>query len=302
MNSHEFIYCSSGINKVKELSFLSWKERLLAERLTRKAAMVIQNLQQNNNHWEEVCWRMIARNLGGKVNSEAFESIAASVSINILAKHRHQIHQLEALLLGQAGLLHASFTEDYPQLLFREYQYLQKKYRLEKATVPVQFLRMRPSNFPTIRLAQLASLVHTSSHLFSKIIESEHINEIRSYFNITANDYWHYHYKFDEPSAFLPKKIGDDTIDNIIINTIVPLLFAYGFYHSNESYKVKAFKWLEATKAEKNNITKGFQKFNVINKTAFDSQSLIELKNSYCMPKRCLECTVGVTLLRRSDN
>jgi hypothetical protein len=298
MNSKSFIPCENSINTVRDITWESWKDRLLAERLLRKSSTAEIFLKQNNFHWEETFWWLLARNFGIKVNADAFETIARSISINILAKHKTQIHQLEALLLGQAGLLEGKFTDDYPVLLQKEYKFLKAKYSLKSVSVPVFFLRMRPGNFPTVRLAQLAMLVQDSSHLFSKIKEAKTTKEVKAWLDVTANDYWHYHYKFDEASAFRKKKLGTAMVDNIIINTICPVLFAYGNYHDENKYKEKALKWLEETAAEKNNITKGFQKLGIENRNAFDSQALIELMNEYCSKKRCLECGVGNALLK----
>jgi hypothetical protein len=302
MNNVSFIPCEESINTVREIIWNSWKERLLAERLLRKSAIVEQFLQQSEFHWEESFWWLLARNFGMKVNASAFEAVARSVSINILAKHRNQIHQLEALLLGQAGLLQGDFTEDYPQLLQREYRFLQAKYKLKPVHDPVFFLRMRPGNFPSIRLAQLAALVNQSSHLFSKIKETASVKQIRGWFDVPANDYWHYHYRLDEESSFKKKNIGSGMVDNIIINTIVPVLFAYGSYNNENLYKLKALQWLEDTQAEKNVITKGFELTGMANKTAYDSQVLIELKNQYCDQRKCLDCAVGNYLLKKVEN
>ena len=237
-----------------------------------------------------------------KINADAFEAIAKTISVNILAKHKTQIHQLEALLLGQAGLLEGRFKEDYPKLLQKEYKFLKEKYSLKKIHLPVHFLRMRPGNFPTIRLAQLAMLVQSSAHLFSKIKDANSIKQVKEWFDVTANDYWHYHYRFDETSAFKKKKLGDSMIDNIIINTTCPVLFAYGKHHSENKDKNKAVKWLEEITAESNSITKGFQHLGIENKNAFDSQALIELKNEYCNKKRCLDCSVGNAILKTSPS
>lgn len=299
MNSSSFIPCEKSIHSIRDITWKSWKERLLAERLLRKAKTVETHLQQNNYHWEETFWWLLARNFGMKVNADAFEAIARSIPLNILAKQKHQIHQLEALLTGQGGLLIEKFTEDYPQLLQKEYTFQQGKYQLKPIHLPLHFLRMRPGNFPTIRLAQLAMLVHDSSHLFSKIKEANSVKDIKQWFDVTANDYWHYHYRFDETSAFKKKKLGTAMIDNIIINTVCPALFAYGNYHSEQKYKDKAVQWLEETAAEKNSITKGFQQIGIENKNAYDSQALIELKNEYCCKKKCLDCSVGNYLLKK---
>ena len=157
---------------------------------------------------------------------------------------------------------------------------------------------MRPANFPTVRLAQLAMLVHNSLHLFSKIKEGSSVTEIKALLNVTANDYWHYHYTLNEPSAFKKKNLGAQMIDNILINTVVTVLFAYGHYHKEESYTNKALQWLLEITAEKNTITKGFSQLGIANKNAFDSQALIQLKNEYCSKKHCLDCAVGNKLLK----
>jgi Protein of unknown function (DUF2851) len=298
MNAASFIPCEKSIASVRDITWKSWKERLLVERLLRKTKQVELSLQQNNYHWEETFWWLLARNFGMKVNAAAFEAMAKSIPLTIPAKHKNQIHQLEALLLGQAGLLNKQFTEDYPQLLKKEYEFLKKKYNLKTADNSIFFLRMRPGNFPTVRLAQLAMLIHQSAHLFSKIKEAENVSVVKDWFNVTANDYWHYHYKFDETSSYEKKKLGAVMIDNIIINTICPMLFAYGSYHNEQLYKDKALKWLEETGAESNSITKGFAQLGIENATAFDSQALIELKNEYCNNKKCLDCAAGNFLLK----
>ena len=239
------------------------------------------------------------RNFGIKVNAEAFEMIARSLPVALLAKQKHQLILLEALLMGQAGLLKPDHPADkYFSMLKKEYQFQQTKYQLEPIALPVHFLRMRPGNFPGIRLAQLAVLLYQSTSMFTKIRDCASLAELKVFFDITANDYWHYHYSFDEISTYKPKKLGTVMLDNIIINTIAPLLFAYGSYHREHSYKDRAIQWLEQTTAEYNTITRGFAELGISNKNASDSQSLIELKQSYCDKKRCLECTVGCWLVR----
>lgn len=299
MQNSEVIACGNEIATVKPLTWLSWKERLVAERLTRKAETIFAYLQHTKAHWEEVFWWLLARNFGMKVNAEAFEAIARSIPLQALAKQKSSIHQMEAILFGQAGLLNHSFVEDYPKLLQREYHFLKTKYALQPTFVAIHFLRMRPGNFPTVRLAQLAMLVHRSQHLFSKLLEANTLKEIQVWLQVSANDYWHSHYRFDETSDYKPKRLGSDMIKNIIINTIVPLLFAYGLYHRQEKFKTKALQWLEEMKAESNAITNLFQQLSIGNESAFDSQSLIQLKNEYCNPKRCLDCAIGNALLKK---
>ena len=296
-NGH-FIACEKLPHQLGELSLTSWKQRLVAERLLIKSENIFQILSETNFHWEETFWWLIAANFGLKVNSEMFKKIAQSLPLSVLAKHKHNLIQIEAMLFGQAGLLKKDFQEKYPIMLQKEYRFYQKKYQLQPVDGELFFLRMRPANFPTIRLAQLAMLIHNSEHLFSKIKETDSVAEVKQMFSLEANDYWHYHYIFDEKAERKIKSLGKQMIDNVIINTIVPILFAYGLHHEEEVYKEKAIKWLEEISAEKNSITKGFASLHYSNNNAFDSQAFIQLKNAYCNKKLCLECAIGNSLLR----
>ncbi|GAA4753905.1 DUF2851 family protein [Flavisolibacter ginsenosidimutans] len=300
MNNASFIPCGGNIVSAKELIWKGWKERLLVERLSRKAEHVLCLFEASNCHWEETFWWMLARAFGGKINGDAFEAMARSVPVNLLSKHKTSLHQLESLLLGQTNLLNDAFEEDYPKLLQREYRFLKSKYNLQPTAVPVLLLRMRPGNFPTVRLAQLAALVHQTTHLFSRIIEAQKLGEITDAFAVAANDFWHYHYTLKEASSFKKKTIGADMADNVIINTVVPVLFAYGLYRNEEKYKDKALRWLDETSAEVNRVTKGFEFIGIKNRSAYDSQALLELRNEYCSEKRCLNCSVGNHLLREA--
>ena len=298
MMREAFVPCEDYLPVLDEMKWLAWKERMAIERLQRKSVIVLDLLAEANNHWEEVFWWMLARNFGMKVNADIFESIARSLPVNILAKHKNQIHQLEGLLLGQAGLLEQDFNEDYPQLLKREYNFYQKKYHLKQLSVKPFFLRMRPANFPTIRLAQLAMLINQSTHLFSKIKETNDVLTVKELLNVTANDYWHYHYRIDEAGEYQPKQLGKQMTENIIINTAVPVLFAYGSFNKEEAIKDKALQWLSELSPEKNTITTKWTSNRVINKNALESQGLLELKNNYCNLRRCIECSVGNAILK----
>jgi len=302
MESPAIIPCKKNIQQVNDIVWLSWKQRLLVERLQRKSMIVQQYLKQNNDHWEETLWWLIAGNFGIKVNTVAFEAVARSISVQILAKHKNNIHQLEALLLGQAGLLDNDFTDSYPLMLKKEYLFLKGKYHLPGVYQNVHFLRMRPGNFPTIRLSQLAALIHGSSHLFSRIKEAKTIGEIKKLLAVTPNDYWHYHYVFDELSAFKKKTMGRQTIENIIINTIVPVLYTYGSLHIDEIYKSRSMEWLEGIAPEENAIIEKWKRIKMSPKNSFESQALLELNASYCDKKRCLECAIGNSLLKKASN
>jgi hypothetical protein len=292
------IACQNFLPALSDLGWLAWKERLAIERLKLKSDKILGLFEVSNHHWEEVFWWITAANFGIKVNAELFEQVARSIPLTILGKHKNQIHQIEALLCGQAHLLDDEFKEDYPQLLQREYLFLQKKYHLSPVNATACFLRMRPANFPTLRLAQLAMLIYNGSHLFSKMKEFHSLKEAKELFDITCNDYWHYHYLFDEPSSFKPKHLGIQMINNIFINAVIPVLFAYGLYTNDQKCKDKAIGWLGEIKAEENSITRSWQVSGIKKATALDSQALIQLRNHYCQNKLCLECAVGNKILK----
>ncbi len=298
MAAQSFIPCGSSIGTINPLVVIAFQGRLLAERLERRAAYIRDCLAQNQQHWEETCWWLLAKNFGCRLNEDAFEAVARSLPVRLLARHKGQIHQLEALLFGQAGLLDSNFAEDYPALLRREYEYLQKKYALAPIHHRFHFLRMRPVNFPTVRLAQLAALINRSTGMFSEMMSAESIKELYRILDCEANDYWHYHFRFDEPGNYQPKRLGKSMLDTLIINTAAPLLFAYGLHHDNDSQQARAIHWLEELAAEKNKITSSFRKLGVAARHAADSQGLLELKAHYCDKKKCLDCAIGAALLK----
>jgi hypothetical protein len=300
MQQPHHIPCYADIHSVPAITWQSWQQRLLVERLQQKAEHIQQLLIQNNNHWEQVCWQLTCRYFGAPVNTESFEQIAASLPVNILAKHKLQLHQLEALLLGQAGFLQNDFTEHYPLLLQKEYNFLKAKYSLKSIDRPPVFLRMRPVNFPTVRLAQLAMLLHQSVHLFSKIKEADSLSKLAALFSVTASAYWNTHYHLKESVAHQPKKTGQQLINTLLINVAAPLLFSYGRQQAETKYCDQALLLLEEIGPEKNNVTNAFVQLQVENRNAFTSQALLHLKKNYCDTKRCLECAVGNAILKRS--
>lgn len=296
-----FIPCGKHIRGIGSLVWQSWTERLMIERLEDRSRLIFQCLEQNQFHWEETFWWMIAGNFGIRVNRSAFEAVARSIPLPAIARHRKQVNQVEALLFGQANLLGAKFSEDYPAMLKKEYQFLKKKYGLIPINEPIHFLRMRPSNFPSVRLAQLAMLIHQSEQLFSRIRETSRLAEVKALFDLTANDYWHYHYIFDELTAFRPKHLGNQMTENILINTIIPMLFAYGQHQGMQPLKERALDWLSQMPAELNTISQGFSRLGIPIFNAFDSQACIQLKKQYCDCRRCLECGVGAKLLGKEN-
>jgi len=295
----QFIACENLPSGLGDLALNSWKQRLVAERLIIKSKSIFTDLGQTNYHWEETFWWLTAANFGLTLNSGVFKKMARSLPLSLVAKHKKNIIQVEALLYGQAGSLNKTFKDKYPKMLQKEYFFYQKKYKLSPVDEELCYLRMRPANFPTIRLAQLAMLICSSEHLFSKIKEAESIEEVKEMFSVAANDYWHYHYIFDETSEYKVKKLGSQMVNNIIINTVVPVIFSYGLHHSEEALKEKAIRWLEEIAPEKNTITQGFERLQYSNKNAFDSQAYIQLKKEYCDHRLCLQCAIGNSILKK---
>jgi hypothetical protein len=295
-----FIPCDKSIAATSPLVLTHWKERLLTERLLQKAAPVLEGIQQTGGHWEEIFWRTLARNFGIIVNATAFEEMAVLTPLNLLAKNKHAQVKIESLLMGQSGLLEDLFQDEYPRMLQQEYRLMSMKYQLRQSPVKPLFLRMRPLAFPTIRLSQLATLVYQSSHLLSAILEKDKIEDVKDLFRVPANDYWLYHYRFDNAATFKEKILGEDMVNNIITNTIIPVLFAYGQQKNEPKYKQRALNWLLQMPAEVNSIIRAFSRLGVKVNDAAGSQALIQLKNQYCRTRRCLECAVGAALLKNA--
>lgn len=295
----QWIPCANQLNSVSSFTLNNWLERLLIERMERKAKTISSLLELNKNNLEETFYIHLARNFGMKVNAVPFELLAKSLPNSFLGKHKSSLFQVEALLFGQSGLLEKSFKDDYPNQLKKEYLFLQKKFSLQPIEGHLwKFLRLRPVNFPTVRIAQLASLIHNSSGLFSKIMEAEKVEEHRKLLNAETSDYWNTHYVFDKASTTQKKNLGTVAIDNIIINSIVPFMFVYATYRGIEEYKDKAVALLEQLNSEKNNIIEKYTALGIKSKSAATSQSLLELKNEYCSFKKCLNCGIGISLLK----
>jgi hypothetical protein len=295
MQYRSFVPCERQLPQVGENIWSAWKPQLLEERLYKRTLFIQSCLEQNNQHWEETVWWLLARNFGHKINTASFEAVARSLPLSLLARHVGRIDQLEALLLGQAGLLEADFSEGYPLALQQEFRYLQKKYRLSAIHPSVLFLRMRPGNFPGIRLAQLAGLLSLSTSWFARIKETDSPREFKKMMTVTASPYWNDHHA---PSG--PKRMGEQIKSSILINTCSPLLFAYGHLRKEGAYRDKALRWLTEIPAEKNALVTGWGRQGIYSRNAADTQALLELKTCYCDPKKCLECAVGSFLLSGS--
>jgi len=301
LESKTWIPCERQIAGVSKLSWTSWKDRLIVERLEQKSIRIKEVLNQTNNDWQETFYRVVARNFGFKANSEGMEMLAESLPQRILAKHRSDPFQVEALLFGQAGFLEGNFTDDYPKSLKDEYAFLQKKYDLKPINFSVwKMSRLRPSNFPAIRIAQLADLVCKSEHLFSTILEKENLEEISDLFQVQAHSYWLSHYRFDVVGSEKPSlRMGSNSVENVLINSVAAVLFTYGQHNSDEKFIDRSQKILELCSAEDNHIMTNWSRLGVKTTNAADSQSLLWLYNEYCAKKRCLSCQVGLELLKK---
>ena len=297
------IACSRQLSNVKPLIKESWLNRLLAERWESKLADWKDLLDESAGDWRSVLYWRTAANFGFKVNAAPFLMLARSISHNILAKHKDSIFQLEALLFGQAGMLGRDFKDDYPNELKKEYTYLRQKYNLEPIPEHLwKFMRMRPPNFPTIRIAQFAALIDKSLHLFSHIVESSTVKEIRSLLEVKASEYWDTHYRFDgEPQRTYAKALGVDSIDNLIINTMAPVQFLYAHYQGNIDQQERALQLLSSVDAESNKVITVWEQNNWKPESAAQSQAMLQLFNNYCSNKRCLECSIGLNVIKNQN-
>jgi hypothetical protein len=298
--NQSIIPCESSIAGIDGLIMQNWLTRVLVERLEKRSAAVIDTLTINRGDWEETFYQFLAANFGFKTNALPFELMAKSLPQLTLAKYKNNSMQIEAMIFGQAGFLEAELKDEYPLKLKKEYNFLRKKYSLKPIENHLwKFMRLRPQNFPTIRLAQFAALIVQSNHLFSKILEIKDINALRALFtSIKVNDYWDDHYRFDVPSKPSSKTLGASSIDILLINTLALFLFSYGKQHQQQYYISRSLKLLENLPPEQNNITEDFVTLGLKINNAFESQALLELKNNYCNYKKCLQCGVGNKILK----
>ena len=292
------IPCENKISAIPGIFIRSWKNALLTERLLQKTENISEILSQNNRHWEEAFYLNLARSFGFGTNGQAFEMLAASLPMQILGKHKNDLSQLEALLFGQAGLLAAKEEDAYLLSLRKEYDFLKIKYDLKPIDGSQwKLLRLRPDNFPHVRIAQFAALIHKSTGLFSKITENPDIQYLQGIFRVEPSEYWKTHYLFAHESHKSLKGIGQKAIEGIIINTVVPFLFSFADTRGNQSMKDKAIEILEKLPAENNVITRMWHETGIDCASAFDSQALIQLKKEYCDKRNCLRCRIGHKVL-----
>ncbi len=278
-------------------------ETAVIKRLQRKAAEVTALLAKTGNNWEEAAYRLTCRNFGLKINAEPAEQLATLLPFKVLQHHTDQLIQLEALLFGQAGLLPETPTDEYSQKLKKEYSFLKHKYQLSSPLPGHQwkFFRLRPANFPTVRLAQLAAFFYQNPRFFSTLLQAGSLKELAPLFKFSVSAYWQEHYLFGKKRSKPIGKAGTSWKNTLLLNTLPPLLFAYSQHKQELAYQEKAIKWLEELPAEKNHL---IAEWNQLGQTAFngfDSQGLIEMHQQFCMAKKCLSCGIGLSILSKKQ-
>lgn len=303
---HEEHYppCYRIIPRLPLLTQHAWLSALTTERLEQKTRRIEGYLQRTGQDWERTFFIVLARNFGFSVNSEAFEQWAFSLDLSALSKHRDDALLVEAFFFGQAGLLEeeaveASCRDEHYQLLLREYRFLQSKFGLKPiGSGTWKMLRLRPQNFPCIRLSQLANLYHERRVDFSHILEASTAQALRDLLCATVTPYWQNHYAFGKSGTMAPKRLQEGSLDLLIINTVAPILFSYGRSRAEEALCERAFELLETTRPERNFITRSWADAGIRAEHAADSQALIQLKREYCDRKDCLRCRFGTEYLR----
>ena len=296
------IPCLERIPSINHIYQTQWLDVLLTERLERKTNDILKWLDQYATDWNEVFYILLCRNFGFGINSDAFERLARSLPLKCIQKQRQSISQIEAMFLGQAGLLNEPYQDQhhYYHFLQQEYQFLQKKYGLT-ALEPHIFknLRLRPNATPHVKLAQLAAIWSQQDTLFSSILSARTPREIKDFFRVNASQFWDTHYNFRHSSPSRKKQLGVNALNILLINSVVPVMFAYGTYHRMEEYKERALRLLECIPPEQNSIISLFQRGGIQPRNAGDTQALIQLKRVYCEQKKCLYCRWGYQLLKQ---
>lgn len=293
----KWINCEKDIHSVDNFTLKNWYERLYFERLEEKSILILQLLEKTNYDWETVLFQLLARNFGLKVNADTFFEMAQSLDFSIVRKEAKSQVNLESLFLGELGMLEKSINNQYYIGLKKEYEYQQKKYKIVENYHSVQYFRLRPMNFPTIRISQLASLYHLHQNLFSKSMEIEITSGFYEMFSVATSEFWETHYTFEKESPKRVKKLTNSFIDLVLINTIIPLKFVY-HKHIGKLDESTIIELITQLKPEKNSIISKFDLLKIKSKNAFETQALLELKNNYCTPQKCLQCAIGNYVLK----
>jgi hypothetical protein len=293
-----WINCENDIKSINSFVFKNWIERLYIERLEEKSEHIQDVFARLNNNWEATLFVLIAKNFGLKINADAFLNFASSFDFSIVRKVSYNQQSIEALFMGQAGLLSNNIESDYYTQLKKTYEFLQVKFKIEPISKgQVQFFRLRPNNFPTIRFSQLASIYHENQNLFSKLIELETLKDFYELLSVSTSKFWEDHYTFEKKSKKCSKKLTKPFIDLLLINTIVPLKFMYLKSIGKSDFST-LLSLIEQIKPEKNAIISKFQDLKINSVNAFETQALLQLKNEYCNKQLCLKCSIGKELLK----
>ena len=301
VNRPDWIPCKSRFGEVPEIIKLQAIERLAVGRLERKIKDINLILDQHQGHWEQTLLIMLCRSLGAKVNAEPFQVLAELLPFNMIKKLKGKQLSLEAMLFGIAGFLKEPSDDPYYKKLFEEFTFLKRKYSFkEMNTSHWKFMRMRPANFPVLRIAQLAVILDQWDQLTEQLFYHSSAKKLATLLQKRVNPYWITHYRFTKTSKEKSNRMGVTMVNNIIINTFVPFLYAHGKAHGNEEQQESALETLQQSKAENNNIVSGWKALDLNPENAFETQGLIELKNEYCAFKKCLTCKIGVWMLNQA--
>lgn len=309
LSEDRFPPCHSIVPRLSKLMLHSWMSVLQTERLEQKTIAITERVKNNNGSWEDAYFTTLARNFGFGVNGEGFETWARTLSLQSAAHHRDDIFQIEAIFLGQAGLLAPdtvpprhrakALSDEYLRKLQKEYQYLSHKFSLTAMPASQwKFMRLRPQNFPNIRIVQLANLYYSRKAGLADIISCDTLDMLREKFDTSVTPYWETHYSFGNESKKSEKRLSKNSINIIILNTVIPVLFAYGRQHDDEKLCDRAFRFLEELKAEDNNITRMWRECGMEIETAADSQAIVQLKREYCDHRDCLRCRIGYEFIK----
>ena len=297
--------CAHAVTEVPEIIRFSALEKALVERLHEKSEYILQLLSLNKGDWEETCYQWLFTSFGFKTNAKAMEELALLLPYKTLLKHRDKLPVVESFLFGQAGLLPEASEEPYVHYLINEYAFYQKKYAWNTSLMRQHwsFMGVRPSNFPTLRIAQLASILSNAPNLLQAIMEdSRGFPAFKKLLQVTPSDYWQYHFSFGKPAERkVSKGISDSVLQLLIINFVIPLWFAYGRYFQQSEWQERCFDLLQEVAAENNHIIKKFQSAGWNPSNSFDSQGMIGLYKNYCKPKKCLQCKVAQSLIKRES-
>jgi len=294
-----FVPCADSVASCDDFVVLSWLENIAAERLIKRQKEIEALLERTNNDWNTSYYIRFYRNFGFKVNAEPFEILGRTLPLLTLLKHADNRLYIESILFGMAGLLDGVFEDEYFKTLQKEFDFFRKKYNLAPMEKHLwKFMRTHPGNFPTIRLSQLAEIVQNGGIRFSEILQTDKITELKAMFQVKASPYWEGHYRFGKTSPKKQKTLGENAINLLLINTIIPFIFVYGHIHKELSYCEKAIKFFQQLPPEDNAITRNWAQNGLKAVNAMESQALIHLKQNYCAAKKCLQCRIGDYLLR----